>query len=36
MMRTPVSAMPKKSDHTRKDAQEIHATCCRREIPFGA
>jgi hypothetical protein len=35
MMRNPISAKPKNSDHTRKDAQEIHATCCPREIPFG-
>lgn len=28
MTRTPVSGMPKKSDHTRKDTQEIHETCC--------
>ena len=36
MTRTSASAMPKKSDHTRKDTQEIRATCRRREIPFGA
>lgn len=36
MMRNLVSAMPKKSDRTRKDAQEIHATCCCQEISFGA
>ena len=33
MTRTLVSGMPKKSDHTRKDTQEIHETCCSGKPP---